>query len=250
MSTKQSAKAVQQRILRSLKAPEFVFKYQHDSKAAIRQLERKLEPSVSAAKYGECLNNYSTMILYEWSHQADSVINRDYFWRKFADAQQNTASVGESVPSIYLADDINHDGLTRSLGLNILRHGSRYRCSFQKDLKAPVLNEIIKATAQNSDKLKLHSIALRIHSHNDKAINSFVSSLQPLLEESTTMYQDIHYEKLLQIAKKARSGNAVRDLLTRLADAGLSSPKLARNNSWLLFTTSEESERNQNKLRA
>ena len=238
MSAKRSATAARKFILESLKAPAFVYRYRTDTKATVKNLECKLEPAVSANKYNALLNNYNTMILYEWFHPNESVIDKEYYWQKFANAIHMKTSSKE-VPMIFLADDINHKGLQSCLGTNILNNASDCRCSFQNYVKASPLDKLIKKIIKNADKLKLHSLALRIDSHNDKAINNFVVSLQPVLEESMNMYQDIHYDKLLQIARNARSGNKVRDVLTSLADSGLSSPRLVRNGSWLIFTRAQ-----------
>ncbi|CCE92847.1 Cbt1p TDEL_0F00360 [Torulaspora delbrueckii] len=242
MSPKRSATAARKFILESLKAPAFVYRYRTDTKATVKNLECKLEPAVSANKYNALLNNYNTMILYEWFHPNESVIDKEYYWQKFANAIHMKTSSNKEVPMIFLADDINHKGLQSCLGTNILNNASDCRCSFQNYVKASPLDKLIKKITKNADKLKLHSLALRIDSHNDKAINNFVVSLQPVLEESMNMYQDIHYDKLLQIARNARSGNKVRDVLTSLADSGLSSPRLVRNGSWLIFTRAQHKE--------
>lgn len=237
MSARRSGIAANKWILQSVKTPKFVYRYGIDTDATVRDLERKVNPIVSAAKYETLLNNYGLMVIYEWFHPNEYVLDKDYYWREYVRMISHSMPSDKSLPTVFVADDVNHEGMKECLGTSIVCKSCEIRCSFHNLSKPSSVGNLIKAiTRKTNSMLKLHSLALRIRSNSDDSTNGFVSSLQPLLEESMTMYHNIHYEKLLQIARKSRRGDKAKELLTLLADNGLSSPKLVRNNSFLLFT--------------
>lgn len=228
--------SLRKRILNYLRAPRFVYKYQlHNS--SIRQLERKVVDDVAASKYNWFLSTYNTMLLFEWPKS--DIIDRDYYWREFArSVDQKSSSSGDS-STIYFSEKISNRALDTCLNTKLLTADSEHRCLFHNGLEASSLADLVESVNENTGELKLKLMALRVNFEGDKGVNDFVTSLQPVLEESMNMYKDVHYEKLLQLARQTKDDNSVKDVLAKLAENNLSSPRLVRNNSWLLFAHSE-----------
>lgn len=226
----------------SLKAPRFVYQYWFKSAKTIKNLETRLASKACAAKYDEYLNSFNSLILYEWRKQKDLTINRGYYWDKLASElgplRDPTASADGKFSSLFLADKLNKEALQKCLQGDLLDDTNEYQCSYHNITEVSQFDHLIDRITTNSSKLQIHSLGLRLNFSGDKSINSFVGAIQPVLEESLNMYRDINYEKLLLIAKQAKSGNSVRDLLIKLAENGLSSPKLVRGNDRLIITRS------------
>lgn len=227
------------RILNALRAPRFVYRYQLHDKDPIARLERKVVDRTAAAKYDWYLTNYNTMLLFEWPR--DNTIDRNYYWRAFANSMNRPAAEDKKLATVYLSDKIRNRALDNCLGTKIASGPVEHRCLFQNGLQASSLAQLVDSATKSVGGPRLKAVALRISLEGDKRINEFVTSLQPVLEESMNMYKDVHYGKLLQIAKQAKNDNSVKEVLAKLAENDLSSPKLVRNNSWLMFASSKQS---------
>lgn len=224
----------QKRIFDSLGAPSFAYRYQLYDRDTVGTLERRLADRVVAAKYEWFLQSNSSMLLFDW--HGGKAGDREFYWREFANSVNRALDNGAM--ATFLAGKLRNEALDSCLGAAVASGGADHRCVFCKGLDARSLAKLLDSVAQRAGELRLKALALRLDFEGEKHSN-FVASLQPVLEESMNMYTDIHYEKLLQIAKQAKSDNAVKDVLAKLAENDLTSPRLLRNNGWLLFARSK-----------
>lgn len=226
------------KVLDALRAPRFVYRYCFRNQHLLSDIERKVDKKVLSNKYDEYLTTYNTLALFEWREDKIADINRGYYWRTFADTAHSGGASEQNSTHIFLEDKINSIALDSCLQTDCLKPGVEYRCSFQNILDVAPIERLLDYTTASDSKLRLHSLALRISSQRDRPINKIASYIQPLLEDSVNMYKDIHYEKLLRIAKEAKedNGTSVKRLLVKLAEDGLLSPKLVCRNDWLIFT--------------
>ncbi|QLL34607.1 hypothetical protein HG536_0G04690 [Torulaspora globosa] len=231
--TRASTLRGQRKIFDSLGAPSFAYRYQLYDRDTVGTLEQKLAERIAAAKYDWFFQNHSSMLLFEWP--SDRTVDRDYYWREFANCVNRTFD-GDSATT-FLSDKLSNEALDSCLGTPIASGRAEHRCMFQKGLEARSLAKLVDSVAQNASGLRLKALAFRLESEGEKHSNNFVASLQPVLEESMNMYRDIHYEKLLKIARQAKSDNSAKDVLAKLAENDLTSPRLVRDGSWLMFAS-------------
>lgn len=226
------------KILDALHAPRFVYRYWFRNQHSLSDIERRVDKKVLSNRYDEYLTTYNTLVLFEWRKDKIRDINKDHAWRRFADIVHSGGASNHNSMPIFLGDKINSIALENCLQTDCLKPGVEYRCSFQNILDVAPIEHLLDYTTASDSKLKLHSLGLRINSQGDRPINNVATYIQPLLEDSINMYKDMNYEKLLRIAKGAKenNGTSVKQLLVRLAENGLLSPKLVRRNNWLMFT--------------
>ncbi|QLQ82677.1 hypothetical protein HG537_0H04400 [Torulaspora globosa] len=220
----------QKRIFDSLGTPRFVYRYQLYDRDSVGALEKRLADRIAVEKYEWLFQSNSSMLLFDWHREKG--FDRDYYWREFAHCVNGAVNAGAG--ATFVSDKLRNAALDGCLGAVVASGRAEHRCMFHKGLDTRSLAQLVDSAVQNTEGLRLKALALRLNFEGEMA-SSFVASLQPVLEESINMYKDIHYEKLLQIAKQTKSDNAVKDVLAKLAENDLTSPRLVRNNSWLMF---------------
>lgn len=228
-------------LLEALNAPKFAYRYQLKDSKMNSHTKKQLVTNVLTEKFEKYLCEYSNFALFDWADDGLRKINRNYFWNEYANQNSNA---GQNERAMFFPDRLNNRAFENSLQFKWLGSLTEYRCSFQNVQDMRPLMELLDSTTASGSKLRLHSLGLRVKSNKrSPPISSIASYIQPLLEESMNMYTNLNYDKLLRIAKqsKTHTDNAARSLLVRLAENGLSSPKLVNDDNWLLFTRDKHS---------
>ncbi|QLG74664.1 hypothetical protein HG535_0G05470 [Zygotorulaspora mrakii] len=223
-------------ILDALNAPKFVYRYKSRAIGKDAKLTRSLEQEVQTCKYREILQSCNTFAIFDWIEDNTTRINRRYYWDKFIKTIRNDVQKGNIAS---LTAKLNNTAFSKALQIKNLKKAQDYRCSFFSVQTVDGLETLLQAFNVENCKLRLHSLGLRVVAQSgEPGGNSVASYIQALLEESTNMYTNINYDKLLKIAKasKNQSDQSGKRLLESLAEKGLSTPILANEDTWLLVT--------------
>ncbi|CAR21887.1 Cbt1p [Lachancea thermotolerans CBS 6340] len=227
------------------------------------KLERKVLEEMTAGCYSRYLANYNCFVLLQWREiEGVGRANRARMWRRLCEgvneayrtsgAASGAASSAENIgipPSpVFFEHPLDTRLFARVLQTKHLCQKQKLLCSFQR-LSSPesatALLQYLELAAKPADRSDGDAafepvvVGVKLASRD----SSVVSHIQPLLEESSKMYQDLNYEKLLQIAKCKSIGDAdpaksqAKKVLVALAENKLSKPRLADNQQWLLFTS-------------
>ncbi|CAI4578407.1 BAQ_1a_G0031270.mRNA.1.CDS.1 [Saccharomyces cerevisiae] len=253
-----------------LKTPKFVLRYGNVSGKQRFALKRKINYKLRESKYQEYLNEYNTFVLYDWENSGagslvDSSYNLPSLWKEFITEGISKGAINDKLPTVFMKRKLTNSALGHCLGLDFLTDPSEseheYRCMFQTVQDIPSLSQLIlfNSMPNVSVRLKLHTIGININfgckrslisngGDQDTEMSEAVSYIQPLLEESSRMYRNLNYWKLLKIARNnkkdepldqsTRIKSQVKLLLSQLATNRITSPSVTDHggHNWLIFT--------------
>lgn len=260
-------------VLRVLKTPKFVSKYGNVTGKQRSFLKWKIQDKICESKYQEYLNEYNTFVLYDWegSNAAaageDSSYNMPYLWQEFIREGVSKGKINDRLPTVFMKKKLRNSAMGRCLGLDFLTEPSQstheYRCLFQTVQDITYLSQLLlfNSTQNIPMRLKVHTIGININSGpkrsvvrnaSDTGMNEAVSYIQPLLEESSRMYRNLNYWKLLKIARRdvhdepldgsTSIKSHVKLLLDQLATNQMTSPSITDHggHNWLIFTRRQQ----------
>ncbi|KAJ1056280.1 Cbt1p [Saccharomyces cerevisiae] len=253
-----------------LKTPKFVLRYGNVSGKQRFALKRKINYKLRESKYQEYLNEYNTFVLYDWENSGagslvDSSYNLPSLWKEFITEGISKGAINDKLPTVFMKRKLANSALGHCLGLDFLTDPSEseheYRCMFQTVQDIPSLSQLILFNSMPNVpvRLKLHTIGININfgckrslisngGDQDTEMSEAVSYIQPLLEESSRMYRNLNYWKLLKIARNnkkdepldqsTRIKSQVKLLLSQLATNRITSPSVTDHggHNWLIFT--------------
>lgn len=257
-------------VLKVLKTPKFVLRHGNVTGKQRFALKRKINDKLYEDKYQEYLNEYNTFILYDWeSSGAGSLIDSSYnlpsLWKEFIREGVSKSAINDKLPTVFMKRKLANSALGRCLGLDFLTDPSdsshEYRCMFQTVQDIPSLSQLILFNSMPNVpvRLKVHTVGININSGSKRSVASnasggdtgmskAVSYIQPLLEESSRMYRNLSYWKLLKIARgnkedgpldeSMRIKSQVKFLLSQLAKNRITFPSITDHGgqNWLIFT--------------
>ncbi|SCU86006.1 LAME_0D04060g1_1 [Lachancea meyersii CBS 8951] len=231
---------------------KFVSRYGYNADPAQVMISADTIYAMEKNRYSSYLNSYNCFVLlrhggnrFEASDQ--KLLWRsfcgeiDSFYRRFSALASSDFTVApspvffESPPKTSILSDI--------LGVE-LEYGDRQCfCSFQNlnSLDSTsALRLYLEHTKASKSPARFEPIAIGIKMVSPSS--AAIACIQPLLEESSQMYQGFNYEKLLEIAKRSQTSGPdpmrkeVKGLLEVLAGNRLLTPRLAKLDRWLLLT--------------
>ncbi|CAI4044320.1 Cbt1p SKDI_11G0140 [Saccharomyces kudriavzevii IFO 1802] len=260
-------------VLKALKTPKFVLKYGKVTSGQRFKLKCKIKEKLCENKYQEYLNEYNTFLLYDWESSGavsttDSSYSLPYLWKEFIREAVVKGAINDKFPTVFMKKRLRNFAMGRCLGLEFLTDPSgsahEYRCLFQTVQDIPYLSKLIlfKSMPSVPIRLRVHTIGININSGPNRSvassaggeagINEAVSYIQPLLEESSRMYRNLDYWKLLKIARaNTQDGpldestpikSQVKLLLDQLATNQMTSPSVTDHggHNWLIFTRKQK----------
>ncbi|SCV02179.1 LANO_0F15786g1_1 [Lachancea nothofagi CBS 11611] len=203
-------------------------------------------------QYSNYLKKYNCFVLLRLQSRQFQVTDRDLFWKPFCDEvhalyREPAKPIDwrfTTAPSpIFFRTPLNIPLLNKLLGTS-LRDAPDLFCSFQHFSSldsATALCKYIELAGSTNIGPTFEPVVVGVNLADPESVA--ISHIQPLLEESSQMYQDFNYEKLLEIAKRTHLKGSdpiktqVKKLLETLAESKLSVPCLTKRHQWLLFTS-------------
>ncbi|CUS21352.1 LAQU0S03e00606g1_1 [Lachancea quebecensis] len=220
---------------------------------------REMFDEMTAGCYSQYLADYDCFVLLQWpAIKGIGHANRTKMWKRLcwavndvyrmSGASSSVESIDVPPSPVFFERPLDTQLFGRALQAKNLCRKPKLFCSFQRfsslESATALLQYLELATkpAEGSDgdaAFEPVVVGVKLGSSG----SSVLSHIQPLLEESSKMYQDLNYEKLLQIAKSKSTGDAdpvksqAKKVLVALAENKLSKPRLTDNRQWLLFTS-------------
>lgn len=222
---------------RVLRLPKFVSKFNAPEDIVKAQLKSQLAITLQRERYHEYLVRHNSFFLFEWKVDQDRLNDKEYCWQKFCDSTHKCVEKS-SIQPIFFRKPINQIAFDNVLGTG-LAHSKIFYCSIQSSTSLESvqgLTDYIGMSNAPESPFKLSMVGLKL----DNAENALFY-IPSLLDQSSNMYKDLSYDKLLDIAKEAPlrekddTRNTVKNLLVTLGKRGLSRPHRLRD-EWLIFS--------------
>ncbi|CCE65989.1 hypothetical protein TPHA_0O00170 [Tetrapisispora phaffii CBS 4417] len=220
-------------LLKTTNAPRYA--YRHLLEPMARTTDASflgLQRSTRASKYHECLRHSDLVVMVNWV-QTDLVFNQPYYWKMFAKKLEDGVFHHEPV------DSKLYNELFGIPDADPSSNKTDVRIWTQDKLNLQTLNHLLEMVRRDDSKFSISSIGINVNA-KEHEMNA-ATYIQHLVRESTEKYNNINYEKLLQIAREQRTTptsheRIFKDLLLNLADLELTRTSLAKDKRWIFFT--------------
>ena len=243
--------------MNAAKSYKFLLKYPAvPNSKELARLERKVATSFTRQKYQEYLSKYNIFCLFAWKHNHQEVgdggneggrIDRSHYWRMFNRSGIGRDLQGLGLPqqqqeqqysSIALKEPLNVKVFEECISLNFIGDPTmQLQCKLTRTNHLEVVERALKRVdADPGSQLEVFSLGIRLDAQNEE-----LDYIQPLLEQSHSMYKELNYDKLVQFAKWERTdgrspkSQIAKSFLHKLAKSNLSVPLLSLNGNWLVF---------------
>ncbi|CCK71078.1 Cbt1p KNAG_0G00200 [Huiozyma naganishii CBS 8797] len=228
--------------VKSKHIPQFVYKYGRSLSAGeLKRFEQRLAYPLLRDNYQEFLKKYNTLYLFRWSHD-DWTLDRRYFWHRFL------KKIGETDVDHHSSNRVHIKAIQEATGIPLgvdQNDNLRYLFKHNKDIRDVNSSvEKVLATAPKNH-LELLSVGTKLSDLNGTASSTALlgaNYIKPLVEESLSMYQDLDYDKLLQLARNTKNESptgpkqVAKQLLRNVTSGQLTRPAMSKSRDWLFFT--------------
>ncbi|SCU86783.1 LAFA_0E03026g1_1 [Lachancea sp. 'fantastica'] len=215
---------------------------------------KELVNAMTLDRYSTYLNNYNCFVLLRPRKNEVHLKNQNLLWRSFCgevksfyrDSSKTQSDLDFTIaPSpVFFEKPPKLSLLDKLLDSELNCDGRSWFCFFQNldSLHSTAaFRQYLEHTKSSTDpatRFEPVVVAINMGDHNSTAI----SCIQPLLEDSSQMYRDLDYDKLLKIAKQSQTKSSdpmrkeVKSLLEALAENRILVPRMTKRARWLLLT--------------
>ena len=244
--------------MNAAKTYKFLLKYPAvPSSKELARLERKVATSFTRQKYQEYLSKYNIFCLFAWKHNHreigdgsnddSTIIDKRHYWRMFNRSTMGRDLQGlalsqrqqeQQYSSIALKEPLDIKVFEECISLNFIGDPTtQLQCKLTRTNHLEAIERALKRVdADPASQLEVFSLGIRLDAQNEE-----LDYIQPLLEQSHSMYKELNYDKLVQFAKWERTdgqspkSQIAKSFLHKLAKSNLSVPLLSVDGNWLVF---------------